>query len=112
MTVLAPPLSSRSASSSFVRNRPPGPRGLRIACLCRDSCRYGFLDVLSLWTSASRAHALRRFKIRWYCFALTKSGSVSSRLGSSRLAALWLEAVEEADEAVAVVVGVCSGGAC
>lgn len=33
------PPASRIARSSSVRNRPPGPRGRRIACLCRDSCK-------------------------------------------------------------------------
>jgi hypothetical protein len=30
-----------AAISSAVRKRPPGPLGRRMACLCRDSCRYG-----------------------------------------------------------------------
>lgn len=33
----APPLASSAAISSAVRNRPPGPRGRRMACLCLDS---------------------------------------------------------------------------
>ena len=31
-----------AAISSAVKNLPPGPRGRRIACLWRDSWRYGF----------------------------------------------------------------------
>jgi hypothetical protein len=42
-----PALPSMAATSSAVRNLPPGPRGLRMAWLCLDSCRYGLrpLDV-------------------------------------------------------------------
>lgn len=63
---------SIAATSSAVRNRPPGPRGRRIAWLWRDSCRYGLrpFDV-SRSCSSSFWRATRRFRMRWNCFALT-----------------------------------------
>lgn len=71
-----PPLPRFSLSiactSSAVKNLPPGPRGLRMAWLCRDSCRYGFLcfDVRRR-ASSSFCRATRRLSIRWNCLALT-----------------------------------------
>ena len=40
--------SAISASSFFVKKRPPAPRSRRCAWLCLDSCRYGFRDLMSL----------------------------------------------------------------
>lgn len=81
----SPPLlpSSIAATSSAVKNLPPGPRGLRIACLCLDSCRYGFrpLDVRRS-ASSSLCRATRLFSMRWNCFALTYSGASSAPLAA------------------------------
>lgn len=52
-----------AAHSSAVRNRPPGPLGRLMACLCRDSWRYGFLARAALIDSSNLARAWRRFSI-------------------------------------------------
>lgn len=71
--------SSSSLRSPFfflaLRNRPPHPLGRFIACKCRDSCIYGFFDLIALLRASSFALDCLRLSIPWYCFALTKTGS-------------------------------------
>ena len=80
----SPPISpSIAATSSAVKNRPPGPRGRRMACLCRLSCRYGFRPLLVRRRASSNfCLATRRLRIRWNCFALTYSGDSSTAPGA------------------------------
>jgi len=75
----SPPRASIAATSSAVRKRPPGPRGLRMAWLCRDSCKYG-LRPLEVRRSCSSSfwRAIRLFSIRWNCFAFTYNGLSST----------------------------------
>ena len=92
--------AASSPCSSRVRNRPFGPRCRDCACVCRDSCRYGFRDLTSLFcasactethkqrvSASSQRHAgialarartfaraMRRRRMAWYCFGLTYTG--------------------------------------
>ena len=71
-----------SLRSSCELNLPPSPLTLARAWRCRDSWRYFFLSLGIRPSASSLARACRRFRIRWYCLALTYRGS-SSRISAA-----------------------------